>query len=260
MPGVLQPGTRPGAGGRFARPPRPDLLRPRSTWRWWEAILVYMGGLLVAGFAAIPALALVKPEGTAEIVANIVFALVELAILVVWLQRFHPEWRAAMVFPSRSRFLPEIGAGLWRGIVLFLVVTYGVGLALTLLFDVIFGKTISTPEQLPAHLGGLGRSLAVLYAVGLAPIAEEFFFRGCLFRTLRDRHGFGIAAVASAFTFGLVHYVPAPFVDSLLLMAVMVFTGLALAFIYDRRGTIVASMGAHMMFNAIAITLIFMTR
>jgi membrane protease YdiL (CAAX protease family) len=36
----------------------------------------------------------------------------------------------------------------------------------------------------------------------------------------------------------------------------MVFTGIGLAWIYERRGTIVASMAAHMAFNVIGVVTI----
>ena len=36
----------------------------------------------------------------------------------------------------------------------------------------------------------------------------------------------------------------------------MVFTGLGLAWIYERRGTVVASMAAHMAFNVVGLVLI----
>ncbi len=96
----------------------------------------------------------------------------------------------------------------------------------------------------------------MLLAVVVAPISEEFFFRGVLFRTVRDRHGFWPAALASAIPFGLVHYVPAPAIDALLLQVTMVFTGLGLAWIYDRRGTIVAPVAAHMVFNIVGVVTI----
>jgi membrane protease YdiL (CAAX protease family) len=47
---------------------------------------------------------------------------------------------------------------------------------------------------------------------------------------------------------------------SLLLMGVMVFTGVALAWFYERRGNIVASMVAHATFNVIGLTLILALR
>jgi uncharacterized protein len=257
MPGA--PPTDPSTNGA-SRPPlprRPDVDRPVANWRWWEALLVYVGALLVSGFVALPFLQ-IRPTGTAQMAALSATGVVELSLIVLWLRRFHPGWREVIGIPSRARLLPEAWAGLLRGVVLFIVITYPVGIALTFLFRAVTGHPITAPEQLPANLDGVGRALAVLYAVVVAPVTEETFFRGCLFRALRDRHGFRIGALASAFIFGLVHYVPGPFDESLLLMTAMVFTGVGLAYIYERRGNIVASIGAHMTFNAIAIVLIFL--
>jgi membrane protease YdiL (CAAX protease family) len=64
-------------------------------------------------------------------------------------------------------------------------------------------------------LSHLAAGALVLLAAVIAPISEEFFFRGVLFRTVRDRHGFWPAALASAIPFGLVHYVPSPAIDAL---------------------------------------------
>jgi len=94
----------------------------------------------------------------------------------------------------------------------------------------------------------------------IAPIHEELFFRGILFRSLADRYGFVIGAVGSGLAFGLIHYVPAAWYDSVLLMGVMVVTGVALSWFYDRRGNIVASIVAHATFNVIGLTLIFALR
>jgi uncharacterized protein len=267
-PWTEPPPPMPGAAGvralsnngqaRSGIPTRPDLERPRSTWRWWEALLVYVGSLIVGGIVSAPILFVVHPEATAEMATLIASAVVELVVIYLWLRRFHPEWRGAIGIPKGPRITREWLGGVWRGALLFLAITYPVGLALTFLFTVLTGRSIDTPDQLPAGLDLTGKCLAAIYAVGVAPVVEETVFRGCVFRSLRDRHGFWPAALASAAAFGLVHYVPAPFVDSLLLMVAMVFTGIGLAYIYDRRGTIVASIGAHMTFNAIAIVLIFL--
>jgi uncharacterized protein len=102
-----------------------------------------------------------------------------------------------------------------------------------------------------------GAIMLVILACVVAPITEEFFFRGVLFRTVRDRHGFWAAALLSAIPFGLSHFVPAPsLIDSLLLQLTMVATGIGLAWVYERRGTIVSSMAAHMAFNVIGVVTI----
>jgi membrane protease YdiL (CAAX protease family) len=46
----------------------------------------------------------------------------------------------------------------------------------------------------------------------------------------------------------------------MLLQSIMVFTGIALAWIYERRANLVANIAAHMAFNAIGVLLIFAAR
>jgi membrane protease YdiL (CAAX protease family) len=255
--------TPPGTSD--AIPPRPDRPRspgepprPRSSWRWWEAIGVYLLAWLIGSMVTLPIFALVRPESVATIVASAAIAVVNVAVLLFWLSRMHPGWAAAIGFPSRA--WPEVRAGVGFGLLLYPGIAFGVGLVVSLLLHEISGRTVTTPEQVPATLPPFGLVATVLYAVVIAPIHEELFFRGILFRSIRDRRGFGAGAAASAIAFGLVHYMPAPFVDSLLLMSVMVVTGFALAFFYERRGNIVASMIAHATFNTIGLVLIFWMR
>lgn len=245
-------------------PPRPDLPatatteRPRSTWRWWEAIGVYLGCWLVASMATLPIFLLIGNEDVANLVASAAIAIINVAILLFWLSRRHPGWAGMIGFPSRA--LPEIRAGVGFGLILYPGIAFGVGLVINLLLHEISGRSVSTPDQVPANLPPFGVVVTILYAIVIAPIHEEFFFRGILFRSLRDRYGFGVGATSSGVAFGLVHYLPAPFVDSLLLMSVMVFTGFALAYLYERRGNIVASMIAHATFNTIGLILIYALR
>jgi len=111
-------------------------------------------------------------------------------------------------------------------------------------------------EQLPDDLHGGVAVLAVLVVVVLAPIAEELYFRGILFRSVRDVRGPGVGIAVSAALFGLVHYAPAEGAGELVLPLVMVLTGAVLAVLYERSGNLVVPIAAHMAFNAIGVTLI----
>jgi uncharacterized protein len=253
-------------------PPRPDLPahgasipemptteRPLATWRWWEALLVYLLIMVVSAFAALPIFQVIRSRGLANLTASAIIAVVIVALLVLWLQRFHPRWRDVIGLPRR--IWPEVRAGIGFGALLYPVVVFGVGIALTLLLELVTGRTIRSPRQLPAHLSAAGVAVSIAYSLVIAPIHEELFFRGILFRSLADRYGFAVGAAGSGVAFGLIHYVPAPsWSGSVLLMGVMVFTGVALAWFFQRRGNIVASMVAHATFNVIGLTLILALR
>jgi membrane protease YdiL (CAAX protease family) len=142
------------------------------------------------------------------------------------------------------------------GVVLYPVAVFVVGGLVLVILSAFSDEPVRSPEQVPEQLSAIGIAVTTVYAIAIAPIGEELFFRGTLFRSLRDRHGFGVGAVGSGIAFGLIHYIPGPAIDALLLMIVMVFTGAALAFIYERRGTIVAPIAAHVTFNVIGLALI----
>jgi membrane protease YdiL (CAAX protease family) len=88
-------------------------------------------------------------------------------------------------------------------------------------------------------------------------VTEELFFRGILYRGVRDRHGVVLGVLASAVPFGLSHVLAAPWQDVLLLQTIMMFTGTGLALIYERRANLVADIAAHMAFNVVGLYFIF---
>jgi membrane protease YdiL (CAAX protease family) len=93
--------------------------------------------------------------------------------------------------------------------------------------------------------------LAVVMIVGLAPIAEELFFRGFLFAGLRTRWSLWPAAITSGLIFGLVH---APTgITTVVPLAVL---GLALCWLYDRTGSLWPCVIAHMINNGLALALV----
>jgi membrane protease YdiL (CAAX protease family) len=92
----------------------------------------------------------------------------------------------------------------------------------------------------------LGLTLALACVVG--PIVEEIFFRGVLYAALRPRTSRLWAMVISGSFFALVHTNPVGFVPILLL-------GCLLADVYERTGSLAASITVHMLHNALLIGL-----
>ncbi len=241
-------------------PPRPDddrAQQPREIWSWYEAVGVYVAAFLLAGLATLPILAVMDEDADlTTMVVSVLASLVILGVLAGWLSVYHRGWPAVMGMPERGRWRSEISAGALFGAALYPVAVFVVGGLVLVILSAFSEQPVRPPEQVPEQLSAVGIAVTLLYALVIAPIGEEFFFRGILFRSLRERYGFGVGAIGSGVAFGLIHYIPGPAIDALLLMIVMVFTGAALAFVYERRGTIVAPIAAHVMFNAIGLALI----
>jgi len=92
--------------------------------------------------------------------------------------------------------------------------------------------------------------LVAFAAAVLAPIAEEIYFRGYVFRAYLDQKGPLQAYVFSSLLFALVH-LNLPAVLPIFVM------GLFLAFLYRRSGSILPGMVAHAVNNAVAFAILY---
>ncbi len=91
-------------------------------------------------------------------------------------------------------------------------------------------------------------TLVGVLSLAFAPIIEETFFRGFLFGGLRGRWGPFGAALATGFLFALAHIDPLVFIP-------FTAVGMIFAWGYVYSGSILASVIAHLFFNAISFGL-----
>ena len=103
--------------------------------------------------------------------------------------------------------------------------------------------------------GGVGLLLlALLVTAVAAPICEEVFFRGMLFRLLRTRVPLWAAVLLSAMAFGLAHASPAV---SAALLPTFIYMGIVLAVVYVRTGWLTNNILLHAASNAIATVAVY---
>ncbi|HEV8020662.1 MAG TPA: type II CAAX endopeptidase family protein [Candidatus Lustribacter sp.] len=86
-------------------------------------------------------------------------------------------------------------------------------------------------------------------AVVAAPFMEEFIFRGFLFNALLRYMPVWVAAVLSGLVFGISH-------GSLSAFLPLAASGVVLAYVYVRSGSLTASMLTHALFNLVNVGLI----
>jgi membrane protease YdiL (CAAX protease family) len=238
--------------------------RPKVTWRWWQALIAFVVTNLVIAQAFVGGLiALIAgvdvasgPAGAGVLGLTIVTNAVWMAGLIAWLENRHKGWRDAIRLVPAARRVREAGVSFALGLGLYPAVAIGAGLIVATFLEVFTDRAVSAPEQIATDLSFAGKLFAVMVALVAAPVAKELFFRGVLFRSIRDRHGFWPGALLSSLVFGLVHYVPSPWPDALFLQTLMVFTGVSLCLIYEWRKSLLSTIVAHMAFNSIGIVLI----
>ena len=114
--------------------------------------------------------------------------------------------------------------------------------AVTILLNNIFpGSTNPQCKDVRAQYGNQV-VLAIVVVSVFAPIAEETFFRGFIFRALRQHKSALFAVIASAAIFSAFHGIP------LLFLPLMV-VGAVLALVYERSNSIWPGVMVHGMFN-----------
>jgi uncharacterized protein len=99
----------------------------------------------------------------------------------------------------------------------------------------------------------LGSFAAGFLIVAAAPVSEEIFFRGFMFGGFRRRLPFVAAAAISAGIWGIFHYTGP---DSLGVCLQLAIFGLALAWLYERTGSIWPPIAVHTINNALAFAIL----
>lgn len=235
----------------------PDRDRDDPGWPLWiapAAIVLGFGiGTVVTVFVAVVGRAggssLAHPTPAVSLISDFLFDLAFVA--------------AALYFAGRARRLRPADFGFRRlspgsgiGAVVVAALVYYI---LSAVYASVFH--LSGQEKLPSELG-VSRSTAALVGAAVfvcvvAPIAEEFFFRGFIFGVLRRWRvrlagrelGPWIAAVITGVLFGLAHTGSA----SSQYLIPLGFLGFVLCLVRWRTGSLYPCMALHSLNNALAL-------
>jgi membrane protease YdiL (CAAX protease family) len=250
-------------------PPRPDLgsgqLEPGPPPATWKAIEALPVGLIALGATAIVGaiLSVVFPAqgpaggGTLRespgffTFANMAQELAILCSVAIWVRFVNKGSLASLGLPPRRPWT-DLGIGVMTGVAM----VFGAGIVLQVvrsIVDAVVGHHVSNPEQVPQTVRGGFLVVSGFVVVVLAPLAEETFFRGFLYKALRRRYSVWPAALLSSLFFGLVHFAGLKF---LLIIPALIVVGLILALVYERRRSLLASVAAHATFNLIGFLVI----
>jgi membrane protease YdiL (CAAX protease family) len=95
------------------------------------------------------------------------------------------------------------------------------------------------------------RSYFVFFAVIIAPVAEEFIFRGMLFPFIKQLGRPRLAWLGVSFLFALIH------LDAAIFVPLFVFA-LGLTWLYEKTDCLLAPVFAHALFNAVNLGLLIL--
>ena len=265
-------------------PPRPDIgsavgqvapgrmngdvhAPPPATWKAIEALPV---GLIALGVTAlVGALAAVffpdvvsRGAGGAVRESPAFFTVASFAqeaaligAVVLWILFVNHGRLFALGLPPRRPWA-DVLVGVLAGVAM----VFAAGIVVDVVHSIvraILGHNVANPEQVPTDVRGAYLAVSGVVIIGLAPLAEETFFRGFLYKGLRRRFAPWSAALISATFFGLVHFAG---IKYLMIIPSLVVVGFVLALVYERQQSLLASIAAHATFNLIGFLFIALGR
>jgi uncharacterized protein len=226
---------------------------PSVDWPAWMAPVALFGGLAVAAVGAllldIPAALLFGVKVTSSHVPpglSIADTLVQdigFVIVAVYCARLGGRAVRSWQFGLRR---PSVGWWAAGGLILLLLVAFIVlSVAWT---EIVHPEKEKTLEQLGSNEGAGLLVLSAGLTCVVAPMCEEFLFRGFIFTALRSWCGTLPAAVITGLLFGGVHVGSAPALDLVPLAAL----GFGLCLLYRHTGSLYPCMVAHALNNCVA--------
>jgi membrane protease YdiL (CAAX protease family) len=220
-----------------------------STPRWpaWYGLAALGLSLVIAVFAGAILVTIIKAAGATVTDnspgLNIGATLIQDGVLVGC-----AVWLAAHTAPPHAWQFGLRGTSLWRGIK-----WAGAALLLYFVFQLIYVAVVNphekqtTLQDLGAGTGGLATLAIGILVVGVAPFAEEFFFRGFFYGALRTSFAWFPAALIDGVVFGLVH---AP--TGIEAVPPLIALGFAFCMCYEATGSIYPTIALHALNNMLA--------
>jgi hypothetical protein len=227
-------------------------------WRG-EAVLQFCGAqlfcfclsLMLAGVLQKAGLAAFRsPDGSgAVLLVTLGFQGVAWLLMLFFFGQHRIGWREALGFRG-----PQLPSALLLA-ALVVIILLPVALGLQQVSAVVLTKLGWQPEDqlavtLLANTKSWGMRIYLgAFAVVLAPVAEEFIFRGMLYPFVKQLGWPRLAWFGVSFAFALIHYDAATFVPLFVL-------ALALTWLYEKTDNLLAPIAAHSLFNAVNLVIL----
>lgn len=222
-------------------PPRPwpALFAPLALVTGFGGAVI--GGLLVALVAAIAGASLAHPPPAVSLISTM---LQDVAFVLSAL------FFAAQVIRPRPAQFGLRATGLWRGLA-----ALALGYCLFFAFSAAWvgALHVKDKQKLVEQLGANDNAIALvavcLLTCVIAPICEEFFFRGFFFTALRSACGPWLAAGVTGLVFGAIHAGSAP----LGYLVPLAFFGFVLCLVYWKTRSLYPCIVLHALNNSVAL-------
>jgi membrane protease YdiL (CAAX protease family) len=231
--------------------------RVPQRWNWKDILLIsaFAAVIILAGFGLLRILAqrsIISLEDTnTQIFLSLGSLILEtvaliLPIYLLGIRRKKISWSELGIRSCRLEWV------LLAGLLGFIAIPLS-GLV-ALIIQLLLGKPLENPQLpflAPAGLSVFGGIAMFILGGFLAPFAEELFFRGILYRWLRQRWGVAPGILISGLIFGILHG------DWAVGGAAFVL-GIILAWSFEKSNSLWAAFIIHAINNSVKIALLYL--
>ncbi len=238
------PGTPP--------PGEPEIGGP-GRWRLRHALLAFLAGFVVTQvIVTVMGLVWAEAAGSEFTKLSDDGSFVLAASAVNSLMLVTASWVVVgMLGAPRLGDFGLLRAPFWRTVGKMAVVMASYVVLLAVYAELVKLAPDSAPDKLGAATSNLHMLAFVVLVAVLAPVAEEFFFRGLLYRALANSVGVAGGAVVSGLLFGAMH-IDSLASERLLQVVPLAILGIAFALLYHWSGTLYAPIALHATNNSMA--------
>jgi membrane protease YdiL (CAAX protease family) len=177
--------------------------------------------------------------------------------LLTYFFSFSDLLKKGIIKISDSSFLKDILMGIFSWVIAFPLI---IVISKTLeMLSVILFKMEKLPEQLAITYIKKTMSSPALFGIVLisicifAPIIEEFLFRGILQSWLKKKMSRNYAIFFASIFFAFFHYSGSQGISNITIILSLFILSLFLGFIYERQGSLLASISLHATFNTFSV-------
>ncbi len=228
--------------------------RMPTIWKWTDILLIGLTSSLIIVLGAWGLAEYFQPQinqqtGLPLLYTAALTALEALGIILgiavfgIWRKKL--SWKDIGMQPAGTAWL------LWAGFtaVLFIPIIGLIAMAI----QIALGLPMENPQLeflVPKDLTWYGILGMVFFGGFVVPVAEELFFRGVLYRWMRQFMGMWVAIVVSSLIFGLLH-------GDIAVAGATFVMGIILAWFYERSGSLWAPITIHIVNNASKLILLY---
>jgi uncharacterized protein len=155
------------------------------------------------------------------------------------------SWKDIGILPTSASWL------LWAGLTAIIFIPI-IGL-IAMAIQIALGLPMENPQLeflVPKDLTWYGILGMIFFGGFVVPVAEELFFRGVLYRWMRQFLGMWLAIAVSSLIFGLLH-------GDIAVAGATFVMGIILAWFYERSGSLWAPITIHIINNASKLILLY---